>query len=83
MTEMQKKIEAITSREEFVEFIKFLISTYGATKWENSNLISYLDAMANWTEDMDGYYANQNIELPQNIDWKIFANILVGATVYE
>jgi hypothetical protein len=32
---------------------------------------------------MDGYYQNNNIPIPENIDWKVFANILIGAKMYE
>jgi len=42
-----------------------------------------LEAVTSWTEDMDGYYQNNGIEIPQNINWKAFANILIAAKIYE
>jgi hypothetical protein len=41
-----------------------------------------LEGIAIWTEDMDGYYHN-NKPIPENIEWKVFANILIAAKMYE
>jgi hypothetical protein len=51
--------------------------------WENRNLESYLEAIADWTEDMEGYYQNTNQPIPNNINWKVFADILIAASMYE
>jgi hypothetical protein len=32
---------------------------------------------------MEGYYINKNIPIPENVSWKTFADILMGATMYE
>jgi len=32
---------------------------------------------------MDGYYLNMGQPVPKNIDWKLFANILMAAKMYE
>jgi hypothetical protein len=42
-----------------------------------------LEGIAIWTEDMDGYYHNNNKPIPENIEWKVFANILIAAKMYE
>jgi hypothetical protein len=52
-------------------------------EWENKTLPDYLESMASWTEDMDGYYQNMGLPMPENINWKVFANILVAAKMYE
>ncbi len=52
-------------------------------EWTNNDLKSYLEAVNNWTEDMEGYCKNLNTELPTNIPWKVFANILLAAKIYE
>jgi hypothetical protein len=45
--------------------------------------MTYLEAMQSWVEDMDGYYLNKGLQLPEKVDWKIFATILVAAKIYE
>ena len=52
-------------------------------EWENNTLETYLEAIVRCTEDLDGYYINRKLTIPQNIDWKVFANILVSAKMYE
>jgi len=39
--------------------------------------------MQSWIEDMDGYYENMNMKLPEKIEWNVFANVLMAARVYE
>ena len=51
--------------------------------WENKNLLDYLLAIQSWAEDMEGFYLNNKIELPININWKGFANILTAAKMFE
>ena len=73
------------SRDEFIEFIYELIDNFKEKPqdWENTTIDSYLDALVRWVEDMDGYYKNQDIPLPENIDWSVFASILIASTMYE
>ena len=61
-------------------------SPYGpnARGWENPDLGRYLDAMADWLESADNYYRNTG----QTVDsskpsWRLFADILMAAKVYE
>ena len=42
-----------------------------------------LSAATAWTEDMEGYFNNNNLPVPKNVDWKLFANILLVAKMYE
>lgn len=85
MQELINKIQTLKCKEDFVEFIRLLIVDLqeNPNGWENQTLESYLEAIASWTEDMEGYYQNNNIEIPQNINWKAFANILMAAKMYE
>ncbi len=52
-------------------------------EWENRTLEEFLGAMASWIEDMEGYYMNNNHPAPENVNWKVFAEILVAAKMYE
>jgi len=75
----------VSSRDGLVKFIVALAKDLkdNPDEWENKDLSSYLEAIASWIEDMDGYYENTNHPLPNNTNWKVFADILMAAKVYE
>ena len=50
--------------------------------WENDTLPSYLEALAGWLEDCEGYYANKGRPLPLD-SWEIMADALRAARIYE
>ena len=52
-------------------------------QWEKQSLEAYLEAIKRWVEDMEGYYINSNLAIPDNISWKIFADILAAVKMYE
>lgn len=53
-----KKIQLISNREDFVLFVYELSKSFRTNpeSWENKDLGAYLEALAAWVEDMDGYY---------------------------
>ena len=75
----------INTRENFIQFLEFLSSSArnNMSEWENKDLPSYLESMASWVEDMEGYYLNQNLSVPENVNWTFIADILMAARVYE
>jgi hypothetical protein len=75
----------VNSKEDFVKFMSSLINDLkdNPQKWENRSLLEYLEAIQSWTEDMDGYYVNNNLPVPENVSWNVFANILTAARIYE
>lgn len=85
MKELMEKLDNLNTREDFVSFVKLLAENLknNPGEWENKDLVSYMGAIASWTEDSDGYYRNMNLPIPQNVDWKAFANILIAAKMYE
>ena len=76
---------SIRSREDFVAFVKALRKDLhdNPATWENANLERFLEALAAWVEDMDGYYANRGKPVPQQPDWKAAAEMLMAAKMYE
>jgi hypothetical protein len=78
--------ERITSRAEFAEFVRALFqnSRLHPEEWENKSLQDFLQGLAAFVEKMEGYYANigsdVNCDLP---GWRVFADILLAARVYE
>ena len=76
---------SICLREDFVAFVKALSKDLhdNPESWENDNLERFLEALSSWVEDMDGYYLNQGQSVPQQPDWKVVADMLMAAKMYE
>ena len=84
------KTNSIKSKDDLVAFLKLLNKEYkeNGDSWENGTLPDFLEALTSWAEDMDGYYANlglaSEIDLEQNSAlWRVFADMLMAARVYE
>jgi hypothetical protein len=80
-----EQIETIHTRKDFAVFLHELHQEHrdNPQAWENNTLERFLEALAAWTEDMDGFYLNQKQKLPEHLEWKTFAHMLVAATMYE
>lgn len=76
----------VTDRKTFIKFIDLLYKDYldNPDSWENKSLPDFLEALSAYTADIQGYYDNtmQNVNA-DNADWKTFADIFKGATIYE
>jgi hypothetical protein len=85
MQDFKKQIDEIDIKEDFVNFVELLALDLknNPEEWANKTLSDYLESISSWTEDMEGYYRNNNIPIPENINWKVFANILIAAKMYE
>lgn len=85
MTDLEEQISRMSSKEDFTAFLGALSQYFrqAPSEWENRTLKQYLEAMEGWTEDMEGYYANFGIPVPQAVNWQVFARILMAATMYE
>lgn len=76
----------IQNRQAFVDFINELSEDYRTNKnaWENKDLESFLEALAAYVEGSGAY--KQHTESNANVDetsWKIFAEMFLGARIYE
>lgn len=85
MKNLTEKVNTIQTREDFVSFIHLLVQDLkdNPSGWENSDLGSFLNAMAAWVEDMDAYYQNQGLPMPDQPDWRLLGHILMAAKIYE
>jgi hypothetical protein len=76
----------VTDRETFVKFLNLLRKDFldNPESWENKSLPDFLEALSSYTQDIQGYYDNmkQNINADQP-NWQTFADIFMGATIYE
>lgn len=75
----------IKTKNDFIEFARALAIDLAANRdtWENPTLESYLEAIARWVEDSDGFYRNQGRAVPIDPSWQNLAEILIAAKMYE
>jgi hypothetical protein len=83
--ELHEQISSVNSKEDLAEFIAALRSDLSTNKdtWENPTLERFLEAMESWIRAMDMYYNNTGQTLPETPGWKVFADILYAAKMYE
>lgn len=77
--------DSVGSRADLVRFVSMLRDDLLANEesWENPSLDLYLEALGAWVKDMDGYFRNQNTVEPPQPSWRLVAQILFAASVYE
>ena len=77
--------ERVSSKADFIQFMAALQQELAANspQWENRTLADYLEALGRWVEDMEGWYSNTGQQIPPQISWRVFANILKAASIYE
>lgn len=77
--------DRVDSREDLASFVRALHHDHvdGNDSWGNADLAAFLEALAAWIDDADGWYRNAGRELPANGDWSFFARALRAATIYE
>jgi hypothetical protein len=82
---LHEMLNEIRSKDDLLVLLTALRQDLVANKedWENPTLDSYLEAMQGWIQDMDGYYSNINQTIPEQPTWKVFADILYAAKMYE
>lgn len=73
------------TREDFVAFLRELKAELSESdsQWRNCDLESFLEALAAWTEDCDGFYQNFGKPVPVTPSWSMLADMFKAATVYE
>lgn len=83
--ELNGQLQHVHSREDLAALIRGLADDFRRKpeEWENGNLTSYLEAMAAWVDDSDGYYRNRSEAVPDQATWKTLGQILLAAKVYE
>ena len=77
--------QGIGSREDLVAFLTALRYDLQTKpeQWANRDLPTYLEALAAWASDLEGYYRNTGQAIPAQPSWKMFAEMLLAAKVYE
>ncbi len=82
---LDELVQGIQSREDLVAFVRALRVQlqHSPEEWENRDLPSFLEALAAWVADMEGYYQNRGESIPRQPSWKVLGEMLSAAKVYE
>lgn len=82
---LTENIKTIKTRADLVSFVHELRKDLHSNSktWTNKDLETFLNAMAAWIDDMEGYYQNQGLPVPEEPEWKTIADILMAAKLYE
>jgi hypothetical protein len=82
---MNINTSTVVTRKDFIELISTLQKNLieHPEEWENLTLAKYLEAVSAWTQDMDGYYKNNNLPIPIEPSWSNLADIFIAAKTYE
>lgn len=82
---LETTVKTINTKEDFINFLEILLLDFkkNNNSWENKSIDTYLEGMQSWVEDMEGYYINNNLPIPENVNWQVFANILIAGKMYE
>jgi hypothetical protein len=78
-------VEQIQNHEDLAAFSRALLKNFKEKpqEWENDDLGSFLEALGAWVEDMNGFYQAKGGAIPLQPSWKMLAQILLAAKVYE
>lgn len=83
--ELHEKIEFVQSSADLSAFVEELRLSLAHSEedWENITLDHYLDAMGRWLGSVEQLCKNTSKELPSDVPWSLFAEILFAASIYE
>lgn len=76
----------VKDRQSFIKFLDLLRQDliHHPETWENKTLPDFLEALASYAEDIQGYYDNTDANLDaEKAARSTFADISKGAKVYE
>jgi hypothetical protein len=76
----------VESRSDFKGFLEDLAhdARTNLRSWENQDLPAFIEALAAYAEDIQGYYDAHGLRLRSDIPtFRLFADLLAGARVYE
>jgi hypothetical protein len=76
----------VTDRESFIQLLRLMQADLQQNReaWENNTLSTFIEAMERYAEDIQGYYDFNQQNIDANVpSWKVFADIMRGAIVYE
>jgi hypothetical protein len=57
---LSEQAQKVKTREELAAFVRALHKDLAAGEWENKDLGSYLEGLAGFVGDLEGYFKNKN-----------------------
>lgn len=83
--QLREAAAAVASRSELAAFVGALAreAQVSGGGWENSSLESYLEALGAWVDDLEGFRLNRGEAVESTPSWRLIAEMLLAATVYE
>ena len=84
-TSLEDMAEQVNTRDDFVRFAWALHDDFKRqpAEWDNNNLGVFLEALAAWSNSMGGYFRNIGQPVPEQPSWRLLAEMLLAARVYE
>jgi hypothetical protein len=79
---LDQRARAVATRQDFVAFLlRALHEDHRKSRsvWPNDDLAAFLEALAGWGQDMDGFYEDADAVSP----WRNAAEALLAARFYE
>ena len=75
----------VSTRQDLVAFLALLRRDLieNRAAWENDNLEAYLEALQAVLNDWNGRFVNRGEPIPEHPTWKLLAEALLSAAVYE
>lgn len=76
----------VIDKKTFSKFAEDLLMDYkkNGETWEVNRIDDFIENINRYAEDIDGYYKNMHFDTSaETPTWRIFAQILKGATIYE
>ena len=79
------RLKKTETKEDFIFFVQLLAKDFvnNNNQWKNDDIYSYLEAISGWTMDIEGYYKNKGEDFNEEFNWRIMAEILYAAKMYE
>lgn len=81
---LAERAAAVRNRLELAAFLRALVHDWemNPTDWENLATPGYLEAMAAWLQDAEGYYRNTGQTMPDQPTWQLLGQVLLAAKKY-
>jgi len=82
---LAEAVRNVQTRDDFVRFLTKLQADLrdNRDQWANADLASFLEAMAAWVQDSEGFYQNTGQRAADLPPWRLFADILMASRMYE
>lgn len=79
LDKMDKLLESIETRQDLAEYLEYMAEGFRDGEFEDQSVADYLEGAASITEALHSWCKNNDMELPEQPDWKWMGIILTCA----